>query len=148
MCEKTILIIDDDSQLLLALPIRLEANGYRVISAADAASAMAMARKELPDLIILDLRLPTVSDGLLLLQKIRSTVELTKTPVIVLSSADAAEAEKSVLDAGATAFFQKPPVNRELVAAIRQALTETTDRSSAAPNSSVLPMIQATDRSS
>jgi len=69
MSEKKILIIDDDPHLLLALPIRLRANGYRVISAPDAALAMAMARKELPDLIILDLRLPAASDGLLLLDQ-------------------------------------------------------------------------------
>jgi DNA-binding response OmpR family regulator len=127
MHEKKILIIDDDPQLLLGLTARLKANGYRVISARDAASAMEVARKDSPDLIILDLRLPAVSDGLLLLQKIRSTVELTKTPVIVLSSQPAEENEKRVLDAGARAFFQKPPFNDQLLATIRQALTEITD---------------------
>jgi DNA-binding response OmpR family regulator len=142
MSEKTILIIDDDPYLLLALPVRLRANGYRVICAPDAASGLAVARKELPDLIILDLRLPAVSDGLLLLQNIRSTAELMQTPVSVLSSADAAESERGVLDAGAMAFFQKPVLNNELLAAIRRALTEVTDRSRAAPSSSVLPMIQ------
>jgi len=124
MLEKKILIIDDDQALLLSLTPRLKANGYNVVTALNAVSAMAMARRELPDLIILDLRLPAVSDGLLLLQNIRSTVELTKTPIIVLSSGRAAESEKRVLDAGATGFFQRPPVNDELLAAIRHALTE------------------------
>jgi DNA-binding response OmpR family regulator len=128
MSEKTILIIDDDPYLLLALPVRLRANGYRVICAPDAASGLAVARKELPDLIILDLRLPAASDGLLLLQQIRNTTELMTTPAIVLSSADAAGNERCVLDAGATAFFQKPPVNREMLAAIRKALAEVIGR--------------------
>jgi DNA-binding response OmpR family regulator len=142
MLEKRILIIDDDPHLLLGLTPRLKANGYNVVIAPDAASAMAVAQKELPDLIILDLRLPAVSDGLLLLQNLRSAAELIQTPVIVLSSAGAAESEKRVLDAGAVAFFQKPTVNEELLAAIRRALTEATDRSRIAPSSSVLPMIQ------
>jgi DNA-binding response OmpR family regulator len=142
MLEKRILIIDDDPHLLLGLTPRLKANGYKVVTAPDAALAIGVARNELPDLIILDLRLPAVSDGMLLIQKIRSTAELMQTPVIVLSSADAGECERSVLDAGAMAFFQKPVVNSELLAAIRRALTEVTDRSRAAPSSSVLPMIQ------
>ncbi len=141
MHEKTILIVDDDVQLLLALPIRLEANGYRVISTPSAASALGIAREELPDLIILDLRLPAVSDGLLLLQNIRSTAKLTKTPIIVLSSADAADNEGCVRDNGATAFLQKPPINGELLAAIRQALAEITDRSGATLLS-IIPGIQ------
>jgi len=144
MLEKKILIIDDDPDLLLGLTPRLKANGYSVVTAPDAASAMAMARRELPDLIILDLRLPAVRDGLVLPRKISRTAELTKTPVIVLSSANAAQFEKRVLDAGAIGFFQKPPVNDELLAAIRQAMVQVTDRSSGAPSSSVLPMIQTT----
>jgi DNA-binding response OmpR family regulator len=121
MREKKILIIDDDPHLLLGLTPRLKANGYSVVTASDATSGMTMARRELPDLIILDLRLPAASDGLLLLRAIRSTAEVTKTPVIVLSSADASEMEKRVMDGGAVAFFQKPPANHELLAAIRQA---------------------------
>jgi DNA-binding response OmpR family regulator len=136
MLEKKVLIIDDDPHLLLGLTPRLKANGYNVVIAPDAASAMAVAQKESPDLILLDLRLPAVSDGLLLLQNIRTTAELMRTPVIVLSSACAAESEKLVLDAGAVAFFQKPVLNDELLAAIRRALREVTDRSRAAPSSS------------
>jgi DNA-binding response OmpR family regulator len=136
MLEKKVLIIDDDPHLLLGLTPRIKANGYNVVIAPDAASAMAVAQKESPDLILLDLRLPAVSDGLLLLQNIRSTAELMRTPVIVLSSACAAESEKLVLDAGAVSFFQKPVLNDELLAAIRRALREVTDRSRAAPSSS------------
>jgi two-component system KDP operon response regulator KdpE len=123
-----ILIIDDDPYLIVGLAPRLKANGYDVVTAPNAASAMAIARRELPDLIILDLRLPAVADGLLLLREIKSTAEVTKARVIVLSSAAAAESEKRVLDAGATAFLQKPPVNDELLAAIWQALAQVPGR--------------------
>jgi PAS domain S-box-containing protein len=120
--EKTILIIDDDPYLLPALSPRLETNGYRVISATNPVSAMVAARTETPDLIILDLRLPAAKDGLLLLQQLKGDAELMTTPVIVLSSADAAEAGQHALDAGATAFLRKPPDVHELLTEILHAL--------------------------
>ena len=61
MSGKKILIIDDDKQLLLGLSPRLKANGYWVTSATDAVSAIAVARKEVPDLIILDLLMSGLS---------------------------------------------------------------------------------------
>jgi DNA-binding response OmpR family regulator len=124
MREKKILIIDDDPHLLMGLATRLKANGYRVVSAADAISAVTVALKEAPDLIILDLGLPA-GDGLLVLDRIKRLADLAGTPVIVLSARDPSRSEKCALDAGAIAFFQKPPDNHEFFSAIRQALGET-----------------------
>ena len=124
MNEKKILIIDDDQHLLLGLAARLRANHYTVIFAADAISAIAVARKEAPDLVILDLGLPA-GDGFLVLKRMRGLADLVATPVIVLSARDPAENKKRALDAGAVAFFQKPPDNHEFLTAIRQALGET-----------------------
>ena len=123
MSKKTILIIDDDQDLLLGLTPRLKANGYGVISAKDGISAIAVARKELPDLIILDLGLPG-GDGFVVLKRIKDLADIGATPVIVLSARNPAENEERVLGAGAVAFFQKPPDNHEFLAAIRQALGE------------------------
>ena len=58
MTNKKILIVDDDQDLLRGLSIRLNASGYRVCLAVDAISAISTARKEEPDLIILDIMLP------------------------------------------------------------------------------------------
>jgi DNA-binding response OmpR family regulator len=124
MSEKKILIIDDDQPLLLGLTTRLKASGYSVVTAADAITALTVARKELPDLIILDLGLPG-GDGFLVLERIRSLADLAATPVIVLSARDPVGNRKRSLDAGAVAFFQKPPDNHEFLNAIRQALGET-----------------------
>jgi DNA-binding response OmpR family regulator len=121
---KNILIIDDDQHLVLGLTPRLKAHGYRVISATDAISAITVARKEAPDLIILDLGLPA-GDGFVVLERLKSLADLAATPVIVLSARDPAENQKRALDAGAVAFFQKPPDNHEFLTAIRQALGET-----------------------
>jgi DNA-binding response OmpR family regulator len=124
MNEKKILIIDDDQHLQLGLSARLKARGYRVTCAGDAISAITVARKELPDLIILDLGLPA-GDGFLVLERMRDLADLVAIPVIVLSARDPAENKKRALDAGAVAFFQKPPDNHEFLGAIRHALGES-----------------------
>jgi len=122
--EKKILIIDDDPHLLLGLTPRLAANSYTVVTATDAISAVSVARKEVPDLIILDLGLPG-GDGFLVLERIRNLAGLAATPVIVLSARNPVDNRKRSLDAGAVNFFQKPPDIHEFLSAIRQALGET-----------------------
>jgi DNA-binding response OmpR family regulator len=124
MSAKKILIIDDDPQLLLGLAPRLKANGYSVVTAADAIAAIAVSRQEMPDLIILDLGLPG-GDGFLVLERLRNMAELSTIPVIVLSAWDPTDNKKRSLDAGAVAYFQKPTDNHEFLTAIRQALGET-----------------------
>jgi two-component system KDP operon response regulator KdpE len=124
MSGNKILIVDDDQHLLLGLAARLTANGYVVSSATDAVSAVAVARKETPDLVILDLGLPA-GNGFLVLERMRGLTNLRATPVIVLSAWDPAGNKKRALDAGAVAFFHKPPDNHEFLTAIRQALGET-----------------------
>jgi DNA-binding response OmpR family regulator len=122
--DKKILIIDDDQHLLLGLTARLKANGYRVMTSMDAVSAISVARRALPDLVILDLGLPA-GDGFLVLERMRGLPDLVSIPVIVLSARDPAQNKQRALDDGAVAFFQKPPENHEFLAAIRQALGET-----------------------
>ena len=119
-----ILIIDDDPHLILGLTPRLKANNYAVVTAADAIAAITVARKEAPDLIILDLGLPG-GDGFMVLERIRNLPDLSGVPVIVLSARDPVDNRKRSLEGGAVAFFQKPPDNHELLTAIRQALGET-----------------------
>ena len=122
--EKKILIIDDDEHLLHGLTPRLKTNGYSVVCARDAVTAISVAHKEVPDLIILDLGLPA-GDGFLVLERMRALADLAATPVIVLSARDPAHNKKRALEAGAAAYFQKPPDNHEFLTAIRRALGET-----------------------
>jgi DNA-binding response OmpR family regulator len=124
MLEKKVLIIDDDPHLLLGLTPRLKANGYTVVTALDAISAIAVARKESPDLIILDLGLPG-GDGFVVLERIKQLADLAAIPVVVLSARDPVDNKKHSLAGGAVAFFQKPPDNHEFLTSIRQALGET-----------------------
>ena len=122
--EKKILIIDDDQHLLLGLTARLKTNGYAVVWASDAVGAISVARKEAPDLVILDLGLPA-GDGFLVLDRMRILSDLVSIPVIVLSARDPADNKRRALEAGAAAYFQKPPDNHEFLMAIRRALGET-----------------------
>jgi two-component system KDP operon response regulator KdpE len=124
MSEKKIMIVDDDRHLVLGLTARLKANGYKVISATDAISAITVARRETPDLMILDLGLPG-GDGFMVLQRMQDLADLTAIPVIVLSARNPTDNRKRALDACAVAYFQKPPDNYEFLGAVRKALGET-----------------------
>ena len=119
--SKKILIVDDDADIRLGLNARLRANGYDTVFAEDGMGAILTARRERPDLILLDIGLPA-GDGYVVLERLRANTQLSCTPVIVLSARDAEENEKRVLAAGAAAFFQKPAESTELLDAIAGAM--------------------------
>jgi DNA-binding response OmpR family regulator len=119
-----ILIVDDDPTLRRALKIRLRANRYDTVQASDGDSAIAMAQREQPGLIILDLGLPA-GDGFGVLERLQESDTLSSIPVIVLTARDSQFNEQRTLQAGATAFFQKPVDNHELLDVIRATLSNT-----------------------
>ena len=121
MDRNKILIIEDDLDLRRGLNLRLRASNYDTAFAADAVMALSIAKKEAPDLILLDLGLPG-GDGFLVLERMKSIASLACTPVIVLSARDPKANEKRALDAGADSFFQKPVDNEILMTAIQRAL--------------------------
>ncbi len=126
MSNSKIMIVDDDPDLRQALRLRLRANKYETVNAIDGYSAIAMAYKERPDLIILDLGLPA-GDGFVVLDRLQKDDKLSAIPVIVLTARDPQANERRVLRAGATAFFQKPADNTELMDVIRAALTQAAE---------------------
>jgi DNA-binding response OmpR family regulator len=119
MGTKKILIVDDDKDLVRGLMFRLMANGYETAWAFDGYTAMSMAQKEKPDLIILDLGLP-VGDGFTVMKRLKSVSSLALTPVIVLTARDIQINKERALQDGAVAFFQKPADNDRLLAAIQK----------------------------
>lgn len=121
MEKAKILIVDDDSNLRLALKVRLQANHYDTVQASDGYAALSVAQRERPQLIILDLGLPA-GDGFVVLKRLRESDSLSSIPVIVLSARDPQSNQEKALQAGATAFFQKHADNRELLAVIRATL--------------------------
>jgi two-component system KDP operon response regulator KdpE len=121
MPKQRILVVDDDPDLVRALRLRLRANNYDITTASDGYSAVASAQKERPDLIVLDLGLPA-GDGFVVLDRLQNIDALAGVPVIVLSARDPQGNEERALKAGATAFFQKPADNEELLNVIRVSL--------------------------
>ena len=123
MTNSKIMIVDDDPDLRQALRLRLRANQYETVHAVDGYSAIAMAYKEHPNLIILDLGLPA-GDGFVVLQRLQDDDKLSTIPVIVLTARDAQSSERRALEAGAAAFLQKPADNAELLDLIRATLSK------------------------
>jgi len=121
---RKILVIDDDQDLLKALGTRLRAEGFAFVMARDGVMAVAAARREQPDLIILDLGLPG-GDGYQVLERLKSIRTTATTPVIVLSAKDPAVHDERSRAAGADAFLQKPAENAALMAEIRRLLGES-----------------------
>ena len=122
MVMSRILVVDDDRQLLRALRINLAARGYQVQLAPDGGTALALAARQPPDLVIVGLGLPDM-DGVEVVQGIRgwSTV-----PVIVLSARHLEQSKVRALDAGADDYVTKPFGMDELLARIRAALRRRT----------------------
>ncbi len=121
MNRAKIMVVDDDPDLRHALSLRLRANNFDTVNVCDGYSAIAMAQKEKPNLIILDLGLPA-GDGFAVLKNLRQYTALSVIPVIVLTARDPEGNEKRTLESGAVAFFQKPADNEELLGVIRACL--------------------------
>jgi two-component system KDP operon response regulator KdpE len=121
MGRPKILIVDDDPDLRRAMKIRLRANHYDTVQASGVHSAIAMAQKERPSLIILDLGL-RAGDGFAVLKWLQGADTLSSIPVIVLTARGPQFNEQQALQAGAAAFFQKPVDNCELLDVIRKSV--------------------------
>lgn len=123
MAKKKILIVEDDTDVMKGLRIRLRANGYDTIAAGDGYTATKMAKDEEPDLVLLDLGLPA-GDGFVFMERLKNLPSGCVTPVVVLSAKDPKVHEKQAKEAGAVAFLQKPADNDLLLETIHKALGE------------------------
>jgi len=122
MDKKKILIVDDEVDMLSLLETRLSAAGYSVIKAADGKEGLRLARKERPDMIILDIMMPGLGGGEVaeILKSDSSTKEI---PVIFLTCLYTKEEETSQGHAISGNFFiAKPFDQNELLSEIKQRL--------------------------
>ncbi|MGB6453674.1 MAG: response regulator [Streptosporangiaceae bacterium] len=111
----TILVIDDEPQIIRALRINLRVRHYDVHAASSAAEALDLAARHPPDLVILDLGLPDM-DGVEVIHGLRGW---TDAPIIVLSGRADSTDKVEALDAGADDYITKPFGMEELLARIR-----------------------------
>ena len=116
--NETILVVDDEPKILQLARDYLVDNGFKVLTSGDGVQALAIARKEKPDLIVLDLMLPGM-DGLDVCRAIRKESDV---PIIMLT-ARAEEADQLIgLELGADDYITKPFSPRTLVARVRALL--------------------------
>lgn len=102
-----ILIVDDDPDCVELLSIHLLHRGHAVVGAKDGPDALERASWERPDLIILDLRMPTV-DGIRVIEILRGNALTTSTPIVLMSAADKEWATRRLLPDPIVRFIEKP----------------------------------------
>ncbi|MBS3753844.1 MAG: response regulator [Anaerolineales bacterium] len=104
---ETILIVDDEPEMVEFLETLLSFKGYQTLDAYSGAEGLQKARRQRPDLILLDLTLPD-GDGMQILKTLRCEERTAGIPVLVVSGRDNPQARMESLQAGAGAFLLKP----------------------------------------
>ena len=119
-----ILVVEDEIGRLTAVAKMLKTAGFDVVAASDGPSPIATARREQPNLILLDLGLPA-GDGLVVLNRLQNLIPTATIPVIVLSARDPTQNREAALAAGAVAYLEKPADRDKLVHAIKGVLGDS-----------------------
>uniref|UniRef100_A0A7V6A458 Sigma-54-dependent Fis family transcriptional regulator n=1 Tax=Desulfobacca acetoxidans TaxID=60893 RepID=A0A7V6A458_9BACT len=115
----TILLVDDEPQILQALSGLLQDEDFEVITAPEGETALRLVREELPDLVMLDIALPG-KDGLEILQDLKD--QYPALPVIMISAYGSVENAVKATRLGAYDFIEKPPHADKILLAVRNAL--------------------------
>jgi DNA-binding response OmpR family regulator len=116
-----ILIVDDEADLVSVLRLGLEREGFEVIDAGDGELGLDRARKDHPDLVLLDLMLPKL-DGYKVCRALKFDEGYKRLPIFILSARPGEQDRRLALEMGAEAFITKPYELKDLVAKIRRRL--------------------------
>jgi PleD family two-component response regulator len=114
----TVLVVDDDRNLRTIIATNLELAGYGVVTARDAAAALAELDRDIPSLIVLDVMLPGM-DGYELCRRIRRHPTCAHVPIIILTARGETEDAVIGFEAGADDFISKPFSPQEMLARVR-----------------------------
>ena len=130
MSRKNILVVDDDEVFVKTLTLKLNAEGYDVLTAADGGEAISAARQQKPDVILLDIGFPAdmssgLTDGFSIMQWLKRVDQAANIPVIFITGGDPAnEYESKAKAIGAAGFLRKPIDHQQLFAVIRKIVGE------------------------
>ena len=116
---KKILIVDDEVDIVAIVAVRLKKLGYEIVTAYDGKAGFDTAKKQKPDLILLDIRLP-IMDGYEVCAKLRADDELKDIPVIFLTASTADKVGDKYKTYGAQDFLIKPFDPNELLEKIQR----------------------------
>lgn len=123
MPEK-ILIVDDDLETLRLLGMMLQRKGYEIIAANSGETAISMVKKELPDLIVLDVMMPVI-DGYQVAREIRNDPVTAQIPILMFTSKSQIDDKVTGYDAGADDYLTKPVHPAELTAHVKSLLSRS-----------------------
>jgi two-component system cell cycle response regulator DivK len=121
--SQKILIVEDNPQNMRLIEMALSAEDYTLLEATDGEEALGVARKECPDLIIMDIQLPKMS-GLEVTKKLREIPEFNRTPIIAITAYAMKGDKEKALDAGCNAYLSKPISARDLPNLIAKMLVQ------------------------
>src|ERR687889_335312 len=122
MSKSRILVIDDEAEIRRSVRMILEYEGYEVLEASSGPEGVAIAERESPDLVFLDIKMPGM-DGLEALQRMRSANE--SLPVVIISGHGTVSTAVEATKAGAFDFIEKPLASERVLVTIRNALDQT-----------------------
>jgi CheY-like chemotaxis protein len=122
--KKKILVVDDNEVILKTVSLKLQGCGYQIITALDGSEAVAAARKETLDLILLDINFPPEVagvpwDGFSIMDWFQRLDPVKKIPIIIITGAEDVKIKERAASYGAVAFFHKPINHDDLLKVIR-----------------------------
>lgn len=121
MSAHTILVVDDEQDLLDLIEYNLKKEGFKVLKAENGLEALEIAREQNPDLVLLDIMMPKM-DGLEVCEKMRSDSEMRHIPIIFLTARSDEKTEVEGLDLGADDYVTKPISTTKLISRIKAVL--------------------------
>ncbi len=121
MANKTILVVDDEADILQLIQYNLEKEGYKTLTTASGEEALREARRHLPNLIILDLMLPGL-DGIEVCKQLRSTEDTKYIPILMVTAKSEESDIITGLEVGADDYITKPFSPKVLIARVRAIL--------------------------
>jgi len=128
----TILVVDDEEDLLDLLEYNLKQEGFQTLLARDGVEALNMARDHVPDLIVLDIMMPKM-DGIEACRRIRKDAHLRTIPILMLTARTEEEDQVAGLDVGADIYLSKP-ISVSVILSQAKALLRSARRYEVAPD--------------
>lgn len=112
-----VMVVDDEPDIRRLVSFALKRHGYEVVEAEDGLAAVALAEREMPDLILMDVMMP-VMNGYEASQKLRENEGTSRIPIVMLSAKSQATEVQAGLESGATRYICKPFTPKDLVAEV------------------------------